>query len=239
MTAGPHSRADHSSGIAPGSDRGTVRASDPGCKAPSGALRLVVVDNHTLLHSVYEEVLWPEGFAIAAFGRWGSELIPLVHRHAPDAVVLELDLPELDGITAIRRLTKYFPAIPAIVLTTSASQKDVAEAFEAGAKGYILKTVELDDLGDILHQVLGGGIDGVVGYPRTKLDPAGGLTKRELEVLHLLAHGYSNEEIAARLGRTKQTVKFHLGSIYRKLDVNTRTGAVSAALAAGIMDEPS
>jgi DNA-binding NarL/FixJ family response regulator len=239
MTAGLRPRANKASPTAPGSDRGTVRASDRGRKASGRALRLVVVDHHTLLHSVYEEVLSPEGFAVAAFGRSGSELIPLVHRHAPEAVVLELDLPELDGITAIRRLTKYFPAIPAIVLTTSTSGKDVAEAFEAGAKGYILKTVELDDLGDILHRVLGGGIDGVVGHPRTEPRPADGLTRRELEVLHLLAHGYSNEEIAARLGRTKQTAKFHLGSIYRKLDVNTRTGAVSAALAAGIMDEPS
>jgi DNA-binding NarL/FixJ family response regulator len=235
MTAGPRPHTNNASPITPGPEG----APDPGRRASGRALRLVVVDQHALLHSVYEEVLSREGFVIAAFGRSGSELIPLVHRHAPEAVVLELDLPELDGITAIRRLTHHFPAIPAIVLTASASGKDAAEAFEAGAKGYILKTVELDDLGDILHRVLGGGVDGVVGHPRTESRPADGLTTRELEVLHLLAKGYSNGKIAARLGRTERTAKFHLGSIYRKLDVKTRTGAVSAALAAGIMDEHS
>jgi DNA-binding NarL/FixJ family response regulator len=214
-----------------------VTADPSQCMDPSAALRLVVVDDHALLHSVYEEVLGAAGFSIAAFGRMGSEVIPLVHRCAPDAVLLELDLPELDGFCAIARLAKYFPAIPAIVLTTSSSQADIAAAFEAGAKGYILKTVELEDLASLVHQVLGGGIRGVVGRRATESRAGGDLTNRELEVLRLLATGLSNELIAAHLNRTQQTVKFHLGSIYRKLDVNTRTGAVSAALAAGIIDE--
>src|SRR4051812_4268031 len=84
------------------------------CMDSTRTLRLVVADDHRLLHSVYQEVLEPEGFSIAAFARRGSELLPLVHRHAPDAVLLELDLPELDGIAAIRRLAKQFPDIPAI-----------------------------------------------------------------------------------------------------------------------------
>jgi two-component system NarL family response regulator len=192
-----------------------------------------------LLHGVYEEVLEAEGFAIAAFGRSGRELMPLVHRHAPDAVVLELDLPDGGSLAAIRRLSKCFPDIPAIVLTTSAAQADVASAFEAGAKGYILKMVELDDLGEILHQVFEGGIEGVVGCPPSESFPAYGLTDRELTVLQLLADGLSNSEIASRLDRTARTVKFHLASIYRKLEVNTRTGAVNVAFRAGIIDERS
>ena len=204
-----------------------------------GAQRLVVIDGHTLLHSVYEDVLGSDGFVITAFGRSGSELIPLVRRHTPDAVVLELDLQELDGITAIRRLTERFPEIPAVVLTTSASQHDITAAFEAGAKGYILKTVELDDLGNMLRQVLEGSIDRAVGHPSAARNRERRLTDRELVVLRLLAEGLSNSEIAARLGRTTQTVKFHLAGIYRKLDVNTRTGAVGAAFNAGLMHEPS
>ena len=77
--------------------------------AMDATLRLVVVDDHRLLHSVFQEVLEAHGFAIVAFARRGSELMPLVHRHAPDAVLLELDLPELDGIAAIRRLAKHIP----------------------------------------------------------------------------------------------------------------------------------
>jgi DNA-binding NarL/FixJ family response regulator len=201
-------------------------------------LRLVVIDRHPLLHSVYEEVLGSEGFVITAFGRSGSELIPLVRRHTPDAVVLELDLQELDGFTSIRRLTECFPEIPAVVLTTSASQDDITSAFEAGAKGYILKTVELDDLGSMLRQVLDGTIDRAVGYPSAANTPERRFTERELAVLRLLTEGLSNSEIAARLDRTTQTVKFHLAGIYRKLEVNTRTGAVDAAINAGITYEP-
>ena len=147
------------------------------CTGSEGALRLVVIDGHTLLHSVYEDVLESEGFVITAFGRLGSELIPLVRRHSPDAVVLELDLQDLDGITSIRRLTECFPEIPAVVLTTSASQDDITAAFEAGAKGYILKTVELDDLGNVLRQVLDGKNSGAqVHRPRARraASPRGG-----------------------------------------------------------------
>jgi DNA-binding NarL/FixJ family response regulator len=200
-----------------------------------GTLRLVVVDDHRLLHSVFQEVLESNGFAIAAFARRGSELLPLVHRHAPDAVLLELDLPELDGIAAIRRLAKHFPEIPAIVLAASASPDDIAAAFEAGASAYILKTIELDRLGETVRLAIDGGIDGVVGHPKEP-GPAGILTDRELEVLQLLSQGFTNREIAERLHRTEQTVKFHLTSIYRKLEVTNRTGAVSAAFDAGIMN---
>ena len=127
-----------------------------------------------------------------------------------------------------------FPEIPAIVLAASASQDDITAAFEAGAKAYILKTVELDDLGETVRRAIDGGIDGVVGQPEP--GPAGILTDRELEVLQLLARGFPNKEIAARLNRTEQTVKFHLTSIYRKLEVKNRTGAVSAAFDAGIIN---
>jgi DNA-binding NarL/FixJ family response regulator len=206
--------------------------------AMDATLRLVVVDDHRLLHSVFQEVLEADGFAIAAFARRGSELLPLVHRHAPDAVLLELDLPELDGIAAIRRLAKHFPDIPAIVVAASASPDDITAAFEAGAKAYILKTVELADLGDTVRLAINGVVDGVVGQSKEE-GTAGSLTDRELEVLELLTQGLPNKVIAARLNRTEQTVKFHLTSIYRKLEVTNRTGAVSAAFAAGIMNHPA
>jgi DNA-binding NarL/FixJ family response regulator len=202
-------------------------------------LRLVVADDHRLLHSVYREVLEPEGFSIAAFARRGSELLPLVHRHAPDAVLLELDLPELDGIAAIRRLAKQFPDIPAIVVAASASPDDITAAFEAGAKAYILKTVDLADLGDTVRLAMYGVVDKVVGQQAKEEGTVSGLTDRELEVLELLAQGLANKEIAARLHRTEQTVKFHLTSVYRKLEVSNRTGAVTAAFAAGIMGHPA
>lgn len=200
----------------------------------NGTLRLVVADDHALLHSVFRRALESEGFEIAAFARRGSELLPLVQRHAPDAVLLELDLPELDGIAAIRRLATRFPEIPAIVLAASASPDDITAAFEAGARAYILKTVELDQLGGAVRLAIDSRLDGIVGHPEEP-GPAGILTDRELEVLQLLARGLSNKDIAARLNCTEQTVKFHLTNIYRKLKVKNRTGAVSAAIDAGIM----
>lgn len=201
----------------------------------SGTLRLVVVDDHALLHPVFQRALESGGFEIVAFARRGSELLPLVHRHAPDAVLLELDMPEGDGIAAIRGLAKRFPGVPAIVVAASASPDDVTAAFEAGARAYILKTVELEHLSETVRRAIVSGIDGVVGHPKESR-AAGILTDRELEVLQLLARGFSNKEIALRLNCTEQTVKFHLTNIYRKLKVKNRTGAVSAGLDAGIVN---
>ena len=196
--------------------------------------RLVVVDDHRLLHPVFEAILAAEGFEVVAFARRGSQLLPLVHRHAPDGVVLELDLPELDGVAAIRRLVARFPEIPAVVLAESASREDVRAAQDAGARAYITKTIEIDRLAVTIRRA----IDGELGQFLVMGDQpavASVLTDRELEVLQLLGEGIPNKEIAARLHRTEQTVKFHLTSIYRKLGVKNRTGAVSAGIGAGMM----
>ncbi len=200
-----------------------------------GTLRLVVVDDHALLHPVFQRALESEGFEVVAFARRGSELLPLVQRHAPDAVLLELDLPELDGIVAIRRLATRFPEIPAIVVAASASPDDITAAFEAGARAYILKTVELDHLGETVRLAIEHGFDGISGHP-PEPDLEGILTGREFEVLQVLARGFSNKEIAAHLDISEPTVKFHLTSIYRKLEVKNRTAAVSAALDVGVID---
>ncbi|MGZ6561616.1 MAG: LuxR C-terminal-related transcriptional regulator [Solirubrobacteraceae bacterium] len=200
-----------------------------------GTLRLVVADDHALLHPVFQRALESEGFEIAAFARRGTELLPLVHRHAPDAVLLELDISEFDGIAALRSLKKRFPGIPAIVVAASASPDDITAAFEAGARAYILKTVEIEHLAEIVRRAIVSGIDGVVGQPEESA-PAGILTDRELAVLRLLARGMSNKDIATRLSLSEQTVKFHLANIYRKLGVKNRTGAVSAALDGGVMN---
>lgn len=200
----------------------------------NGKLRLVVADNHLLLHAVLKRVLEPAGFEIVAFARRGSELLPLVRRHAPHAVLLELDLPELDGIAAIRRLAKHFPETPAIVLAASASQDDITAAFEAGARAFILKTVELDHLGETVRDAIDGDVD-VVGHLKAS-SQVRILTDREFDVLRLLARGLPNREIAAHLNRSERTVKFHLTGIYRKLEVGNRTGAVTAAIDAGIID---
>ncbi len=200
-----------------------------------GTLRLVVADDHPLLHPVFQRALESDGFEIAAFARRGSEVLPLVQRHAPDAVLLELDLPELDGIAAIRRLATRFPEIPAIVLADSASPDDITAAFEAGARAYILKTVELDHLGEAVREAIDHGFDGIIGRS-SESDPEGILTERESEVLLVLARGFSNKEIATHLNLSERTVKFHLTGIYRKLEVENRTGAVSAAFDAGLLD---
>jgi two-component system, NarL family, response regulator len=196
-------------------------------------LRVVVADAQCLLHETLREVLEPDGFLIQAFARRGSEVLPLVGRHRPDVVLLEIDLPELDGIGALHRLAMDFPEIPAIVFAASGSADDVTAAFAAGARAYILKTVELEQLGATIRSAVAHAIPDPVGRP-TVMPTTPRLTPRELEVLQLLAQGLANREIASELDRTEQTVKFHLTSIYRKLAVTNRTGAVITAIDAGI-----
>jgi DNA-binding NarL/FixJ family response regulator len=125
------------------------------------ALRLVIVEGPL---AQLQGLLELEGFAVAPFARRGGELLSLVGRHRPDAILLDLDQSELSPTTAIRRLAERFPEIPTIVLGDSVSSDDIATAFEAGARAYIVKTGELDHLGDTVRRAIG------VGHPEAALD---------------------------------------------------------------------
>ena len=204
----------------------------------SDLVRLVVVDDHRLIHGVLMNLLESDGFEIVGTARKGSEVLPLVGRELPDAVLLELDLPELDGIGVINRLHDRFPDVKPVILAQSARPEEVAAALDAGAFAYISKAVDPSLLAATIHRALKQPIAEPIGIPDTpKLGGlAARLTERERGILRLLAEGGSNAQIGAQLFVTEQTVKFHLTNIYRKIGVPNRTTAAAAARQLGLVD---
>jgi two-component system NarL family response regulator len=167
----------------------------------------------------------------------GAEAVDAFREHRPDVTLLDLRMPVMEGVEAVRRMREIDPQAKVIVLTTYDADEDIARALQAGAKAYILKDISADALIACVHAVLAG---------KTYLAPAAAaklaervtriqLTPRELSALRLMADGKANKEIAADLGITERTVKTHLGHLFEKLGVTSRTEAVKIATRRGLV----
>lgn len=188
-----------------------------------------------------------EEIEVVAEASNGRELIDLVREHEPDVVVVDIRMPDLDGLEAVRRITRHHPDVKALMLTVHDEEAYVHEAIRAGAKGYLLKTVSSEELRRGILTVAQGKamlhptitrqlIDEFAEMARGEMRPAQELSKREMDVLQLLAYGKSNKEIARALGIGAQTVKTHVSHIFSKLGAADRTGAVALALRKGLVD---
>jgi DNA-binding NarL/FixJ family response regulator len=194
-------------------------------------IRLIVVDDHPVVREGLVAALSRvEDFRIvAAFGS-AEEL--LASRVGADVVLLDLELPGLSGVDALPRLT-----VPALVLTAYASDDQIDAVLRAGARGYLLKGASVDEIERAIRTVARGEtfLDPRVATRVVALASAPRLSPREREVLHLLATGSANKEIAAALGVTERTVKFHVTSIFNKLGADNRAQAVSIAHERGLV----
>jgi DNA-binding NarL/FixJ family response regulator len=203
-------------------------------------LRLLVADDHALMLEAVELALEHEPeFEIVGRAESGSQLLPLVQRTEPDLVLLDLLMPGIDGLTCIKLLRKRFSWIRIVVLSAQDSDEVIAAVLEAGADAFVSKSVDPHALAGALMRAMDGPVKQAFGRPTDGLHPAieeKGLTKREVDVLNALAAGKSNKEIARSLWLAEQTIKFHLTSIYRKLDVQGRTQAVNWAFRHGVVE---
>jgi DNA-binding NarL/FixJ family response regulator len=193
-------------------------------------ITVLVGEDHPLMVDAIKLVLAESTeFEIAGVATSGSEVITLAERVEPDLVLLDLDLPDGDGVHVLRGLQGLAKA-PQVVILSGHEESDVVDAaFRAGASAFISKRIDPWDLPAALRQTL----DPTLFQP-LQLNPVDGnqptdakLTEREQEILDALADGLTNKQIAKRLWLTQQTVKFHLSSIYRKLGVSSRTEAVA------------
>jgi two-component system NarL family response regulator len=175
--------------------------------------------------------------SVVAEANDGEECLSAWRAHRPDVVLLDLRMPKLDGVEALRAIRREDPAARVIVLTTYDTDEDIYRAVKAGAKGYLLKDARRDDLLDCIRRVHAG---------ETRISPDvaarligrlanAPLTERELEVLERVARGDSNKEIAATFDLTEGTVKSHLKSIFAKLEVESRTAAVAEGVQRGLI----
>lgn len=218
-----------------------VDATVPDPMNSDGTIRLVVVDDHPVVRTGIVAMLSElDGFEVVGTGRNGAECLNLVADLHPDLVLSDLRMPIMDGVEVAARLSATPGAPPVLVLTTYESDADIVRAIEAGARGYLLKDAPLDMLADAIRKAVRGEIALSPGLAEKLTTPPRGtdvaLSRRELQVLALVADGLSNSAIGRELFIGEATVKTHLLRAFAKLGVNDRAAAVSAAYRSGVLD---
>jgi DNA-binding NarL/FixJ family response regulator len=217
----------------------------------AGPLEAVLLDPHPIWLDAVELVLDRVGVTVVGKTSSGSEAIQLVEDRKPDLLTLEIDpLPgEPGGLDVLRQVRSTTPELRAIVLSSRHDTGHIDGALAAGASAYVVKTAHPDDVASAVRQAFDHSVfmPGAVTVTAAaapevavQTERPGGLTRRELEILKLVAEGHSNAALARMLWVTEQTVKFHLSNIYRKLDVTNRTEASRWAQVNGLLSaEPS
>ncbi|HEY7479983.1 MAG TPA: response regulator transcription factor [Gemmatimonadales bacterium] len=200
--------------------------------------RVLVADDHPVVRAGLAAVITQApDLELVAEAENGERAVALFREHRPDVVLMDLRMPELGGVDAIRLITEEFPDARILALTTYEGDADIRRALRAGARGYLLKDMLLGDVITAIHAVMRGErvIPTAVATRLAEFPERSDLTERELEVLRLVGRGLSNKEVAKAIGRMDETVKIHLKNIFAKLGVDDRTGAVTVALARGLI----
>jgi len=204
----------------------------------SEKIRVLIADDHiTVLEGLAAIIGRQPDMVVVAEGSNGRQAVELWQTHRPDVALLDLRMPVLDGLSAIEEIRKLDGSARLIVLTTFDTDSDLLSAVKAGVKGYLLKDARRDELLDCIRRVSRGETclpASLVQKLAASLSREA-LTSREVEVLEYLACGKSNKEISSLLGISETTVKSHLRSIFRKLDVLSRTEAIGTASRLGLI----
>ncbi|MDX6582847.1 MAG: hypothetical protein QOI10_2031 [Solirubrobacterales bacterium] len=205
---------------------------------------VLVVEDHPVVRAGLAQLLASAGdIEVIGAATNGAEAVELVAERRPDVILMDLSMPELDGIESTRRIRERDPEARIVILTSFSDRERILEAIDAGAIGYLLKDAEPDELFRGVRAAAAGESPLAPKVARTMLgerertSPAAELSAREREVLGLVASGLANKQIARRLEISEKTVKSHLTSVYRQIDVATRTEAVLWARAHGLGDE--
>jgi DNA-binding NarL/FixJ family response regulator len=213
-------------------------------------MRVVLADDHPLFRDGLRGLLEVRGIEVAGEARNGREAVDQARRLRPDVVLMDLDMPELDGLAATRLISAEMPAVKVVILTASEDDANLFEAIKSGAQGYIYKNLDSAEFFSLLEGVAQGQPALTPGLARKLLvefarppraapapvEPPGALTEREQEVLDLLVQGVtSNRELAERLVVSENTVKYHLRNILDKLHVQNRAQVVAFAVRHGMV----
>lgn len=211
-------------------------------------IRILLADDHAVLRQGMAQVLDSEpDMTVIAQAENGLEAVTLARKHEPNIVLLDINMPELDGVMAAKRITADLPETRIIILTMYRRDDYVFEAIKVGASGYLLKEAELDELLAAIRTVAEGGavIDPAIAMrvlaelrqPKKPKKPAKPiLNEHDIEILKLLVEGMSNKEIADRLSISEKTVRNRLSLIFRKLHLENRTQAALYALKEGLVE---
>ena len=207
---------------------------------PADRIRVLIADDHVTVREGLAAIIGRQSdMQVVGEAANGRDAVQLWREHRPHVTLLDLRMPELDGVGAITEIRALEPDARIIMLTTFDTDTDVARAVGAGARGYLLKDAQRDELLDSIRKVHAG--ETVIPSALVAKLAAGmrndALTARELAVLELLVRGNSNKEIAAALSVSETTVKSHLRSVFTKLDVLSRTEAIAVATRRGLVQQ--
>ncbi len=217
----------------------------PARSAGARPLRLLLVDDHRMLREGLRRSMELYGFDVVAEGSDGEEGVRLAQALRPDVVLMDVSMPVLDGVEATRRIRQTCPDTQVVMLTMHADKDVLAKAIRCGAAGYLVKDCSTDEVADAVRAASNG--EGTVSpefaksmlreakFPIPDRPGESVISKREEEVLQLVADGFSTVEVAQKLYISIKTVKNHLASIYQKLDTADRTQAVVCAVRMGII----
>jgi DNA-binding NarL/FixJ family response regulator len=215
-------------------------------------MRIVIADDHQLFRDGLRSLLEARGLEVVGEARDGREAVEQARRLNPDVVLMDLSMPNVNGLAATRLISAELPSVKVVILTASEDDADLFEAIKSGAQGYLFKNVESDEFFRLLEGVARGDPALTPGLARKLLgefakpappaqaspaEPPVVLTDREREVLDLLVQGVtSNRELAERLVVSENTVKYHLRNILDKLHVQNRAQVVAYAVRHGMVD---
>jgi DNA-binding NarL/FixJ family response regulator len=200
-------------------------------------IRILLADDHTVMRQGLSALLRrQEELTIVAEANNGHEAVELFRQHRPDILLTDIEMPLMDGITALAAIRTEYPEARGLLLTMHAREGDILRGMRAGALGYVLKDAPLDTLLEAIHAVSAGRhwVAPAVGAQLAVRMVGAELTVRELDVLQQLAQGKSNQKIAAALTMSEGTVKFHINHVLHKLGAADRTQAVLTALKRGL-----
>ena len=215
-----------------------THAGKPQAGAQANRIRVLIADDHvTVLEGLAAIIGRQADMKVVAQAANGREAVDLWEKHRPDITLLDLRMPSLDGVGAIIEIRRERPSARVIVLTTFDSDNEIARAIKAGARGYLLKDARREELLDCIRKVDAGEtfFPPALTAKLAESMSSEPLTGRELDVLTLLAKGKSNKEIGRHLFITETTVKSHLRSIFSKLNVLSRTEAITTASRRGLV----
>ena len=210
-------------------------------------IRILLVDDHELVRQGVASMLAKaEDLTVVGEAKTGREAIETSRKELPDVVLMDVRMPDMDGLEATRRIKEERPRTAVVMVTMHDNPAYLREAVRAGAAGYLLKDVSKDDLIDAIRQVATGGafiesqmLKGMLSEMKpgsATPSAARNLTKREREILSLVAEGLSNREIADKLVLSPETVKSHVAAILEKLNVSDRTQAAIYAVRNGLVE---
>ncbi|HYF46568.1 MAG TPA: response regulator transcription factor [Acidimicrobiales bacterium] len=211
------------------------------------AVRLMLADDHRMLREGLRRSMTEQGFSVVGEAADGAQAVDLAHRLQPDVVLMDVTMPELDGVGATREIRASLPNVRVVMLTMHADEDVLASAIRAGASGYLVKDCSTREIAEAVRMAASGETIISPNLAASMLDEVRKLdepdtadeqrvvTRREEEVLQLIANGCSTPEVAEQLYISHKTVKNHLASIYQKLDARDRTQAVLQAVRMGIV----